>query len=151
MILSSKPILILALLIAGTITASAQCIATPTDNCVSVHQSILDKASHAIDELTEARKVIAAFEKERGATDFERAAYKNALAIADNALEVFKKGVADRDTVITMQQKALELYSVLVEKLTAQINRPKSAWQKFIGVVEKIVVLAAGVTIGRGL
>lgn len=151
MILSKPPILVFILLIACAVSAKAQCVETPTDDCITVHQSILDRSAKAVTELVEARKVIANMLTERGLTDVERTAYKTALDVSNTALDVFKKGVVDRDTVIAMQQKALELYSTLVEKLQSQINKPKSAWQKFIGAVEKIVVFAAGAALGRGL
>lgn len=88
---------------------------------------------------------------ERAATDAERAAYKNLAVVSDMAIAILQKGIADRDTVIALQTKTLELYSTLVEKLTAQLNKPRSAWQKFIQTVEKVVLLAAGVALGRGL
>lgn len=129
----------------------AQCVATATDPCVEVHQSILDRTAKAIDELASARKVIDAFQNERTATDAERQAYKNLVTVTDSAITVLQKGIADRDTVITLQQKAIEALTALNEKLFQQLNKPKSGWNKFIGVVEKLVVLLAGVAIGGGL
>jgi hypothetical protein len=140
--------LLIALFLTCAYGTSAQCVDTPTDPCTSVHQSILDRAAKAIAELTEARKVIDAFKAERQATDAERFAYKNLVTVTDTAIAVLQKGIADRDRVIELQQKALDLYSVLVEKLAKEINKPKSAFSKFIGAVEKIVILLAGVALG---
>lgn len=143
-----KRLFFITLFLVSAYGASAQCIPTPTDPCTSVHQSILDRAAHAIDELTEARKVIAAFQNERTATDAERAAYKNLATVTETAIAILQKGIADRDTVIALQQKAMEALSQVVEKLEKQISRPKSGWAKFAGVMEKVVVLLAGVAIG---
>ncbi len=143
--------LLIAIFLFGAHSINAQCVATADDNCVSVHQSILDRAAKAVNELTEARKAIAAFQNERTATEAERAAYKNLSVVTDMAMGVLQKGIADRDTVIALQQKTLELYSQLVDKLTSQLNKPRSAWQKFVQTVEKVVLLAAGVALGRGL
>lgn len=137
--------------LAFTVAVNAQCVATTTDPCTTVHQSILDRAAKAIDELTEARKAIAAFQHERTATDAERAAYKNLAVVADTAMAILQKGIGDRDTVIALQQKAMEAFATLTEKLTAQLNKPKSAWSKFIATVEKVMVLLAGVAIGGAL
>ena len=132
-----------------TVDIYAQCVATPTDNCVEVHQSILDRAAKAIDELAAAQKAIAAFQNERQATEAERVAYKNLAVIADMAMAVLQKGIADRDKVIELQQKALDLYSTLVEKLTAKIDAPKSGWQKFVQTLKEIAYIALGIGLGR--
>lgn len=150
MILSRKPILMLALLFASAIGINAQCVATTTDPCIAVHQSILDRASKLADTLKAAEDALAKQANALGATDVERKAWLSFKETADWTIGVLQKGIADRETLITLQQKALELYSTLVEKLTAQLNKPRSAWQKFIGAVEKIIVFAAGAAIGRG-
>lgn len=33
----------------------------------------------------------------------------------------------------------------------AQVNKPKSGWQKFLQVLKEIALVAAGITLGRGL
>lgn len=131
--------------------ANAQCVATPTDNCVSVHQSILDRAAKALDTLKAAEATIAAFQNERGATDAERKAWVSFKEITESAIAIFQKGIADRDTVITLQQKALDLYATLVEKLTKEINKPKSAWSKFVQIIKEVALVTLGLTIGGKL
>ncbi len=53
------------------------------------------------------------------------------------------------EAIEALYVRTIELYSGLVDKLTAQINKPKSAWSKFIGAVEKVIFIAAGVAFGR--
>lgn len=131
---------------------NAQCVDSPTEGrCVAVHQSILDRAAKAVNELTEARKVIAAFEKVNVLTEAERAAYKNLAVVSDSAIAILQKGLLDRDRVIELQQKALELYADLVAKLTAKIDAPRSAWSRFLSVVKTIATIVVGVSIGKGL
>ena len=92
-----------------------------------------------------------AFMKERVATDAERKAWAAFKEISDAAIATFQKGVADRDRVIELQAKAMTLYSDLVEKLVKEINKPKSAWSKFLGAVKAIITFAAGAAIGGRL
>lgn len=139
------------LLCVCAVNISAQCVETQNDPCVAVHQSILDRAAKTIDELTEARKVIVAFQHERTATDAERAAYKNLVTVSDLAMGILQKGITDRDKVIELQQKAMEAMSQLTEKLMNQLNKPKSAWSKFLSAVKTVVTLSAGVLLGRGI
>jgi hypothetical protein len=141
--------LALFLLALGVSTTSAQCVETPTDPCVSIHQSLLDRAARAVDELQEARKVIAAFSNERVATEAERSAYRNLAATAEATIAIFQKGVADRDTVIALQQKALEAMATLTEKILQQAGKSKSGWQKFLDAIKTVVTLAAGIALGR--
>lgn len=142
--------LIFTILLFGCVHAvNAQCVATPTDPCVDVHQSLLDRASKVVDELAAAQKAILAFQNERGATDAERAAYKNLAVISDMAMGILQKGIADRDTVIALQQKALDLYSTLVDKLSAKIDAPVSSWHKFLNIVKEVALIALGVSAAR--
>lgn len=130
--------------------ANAQCIETPTDPCVPVKQSILDRTSKALDELQAARVLIAKYAAQAPLDATEREAYKRLSASWSEAFDARGKVIADMQTISDLKDKVIAMYGVLVEKLTAQLSKPKSAWQKFIGVVEKVVVLLAGVAVGRG-
>lgn len=143
-----KRLCLISIFLFAAIGAKAQCVATPADPCVSVPQSILDRSAKAVDELLAARGVIAAFANERAATDAERAAYKNLAAVTDIAIAVLQKGLADRDTVITLQSKTLELYASLVEKMQSALDKPKTGWNKFTQTLKEIALLAAGVLLG---
>jgi len=118
---------------------------------VQINQSILDRTSKALTELTAARDTIQKFTNERAANDALNAASLQVIKAANEVIAYKDKIIADQDKLNTMYEKVIQLQSALIEKLTAQINAPKSAWQKFIQTVERIAVLTLGITIGRGL
>lgn len=144
-------LLIVALLLLGSGWANAQCVPGPSDPCVSVNQSILDRTSKGLTELAALRDAVAKYAAERTATDAERAAAKSVIEAGNNAISMLQKGIADRDTIIALQQKTMELYAQLVEKLQAQINKPKSGWQKFAATLEKVALVLAGAALRGGL
>jgi len=126
------------------ICAFSQCVEAPSDPCVSVKQSTLDRMAKALNELEAARVAIAAFEKVGNATDVERAAYKNLSGIYESAITIFQKGVADRDKVIELQQKALEAMATLNDKLLQQLDKKPSAWKKFLSALKAVAYVLAG-------
>lgn len=130
----------------------AQCINdNPSDPCVSVHTSTLDKAKHIVDRLKAAEAVIVAFEKERVMTDNERKAWLGFKDAAEQTVAMLQKGIADRSRVIELQQKVIETLGQLVEKLEKQVNKKQSAWQKLLTLVKNVFLITTGVTLGRGL
>lgn len=134
-----------------TFTTKAQTVCEVPAGFVCITQTAADKIAHDLDELKAARDTIAAFKNERLMTDAERSAYKTLTDALNAAFDARGKVVADQAQIIGIQAKALDLYATLVEKLAAQINKPKSAWAKFVGALEKVVVLLAGVAIGGAL
>lgn len=140
----------IAIFLGCVISIDAQCVSTPTDACIPVHQSVLDRAAKAIDELGQAQLAIKALQNVQTATDAERAAYKNLATVSDMAMTILQRGITDRDKVIEMQEKAMQALADLADKLTTKLNAPKSAWKKFAETVQKVVVFAAGVALGRG-
>lgn len=129
------------------IGAKAQTCTVPT-GFVCITQNAADRIAHDLDELKAARDAIAAFKNERLMTDAERVAYKTLTDALNAAFDARGRVVADQANIIEIQAKALTLYSVLVDKLTSQINRPQSAWSKFVHTLEKIAILTAGIYIG---
>lgn len=134
-----------------TLGAKAQCVATADDPCIPTHQSTLNRVAKALDESKAKDDLIAAYKALGTLTDAERAAFQNALKATQDAFDARGKVIADMDHINALQQKVIEMYSVLVEKLTAKLNAPRSAWQKFLAVMEKVLYIAAGVSLGRGL
>lgn len=145
-----KKCLLITFLFFAVAGVKAQCIGSAADPCVEVHQSVLDRAAHALDDYKALQDVVEKQAKALAATDVERAAVKQYMATVDATFAVLQKGIADRDTVIALQDKAMQAFATLVEKLTAQLNKPKSAWQKFVTTLKDIALIATGVTIGRG-
>jgi hypothetical protein len=140
------------LLLMCVISAHAQTVCPPMPaGTVCILQSDSDRIAKDLAELKAARPLIAAYANERGATDIERAAYKNALSVAETAIGILQKGIADRDALVALQEKAMQSLMALNDQLLKQINKPRSAWQKLLATMKEILTLAAGVAIGHGL
>lgn len=135
----------------GAVFTQAQCVDIPEDRCISVRQSTLDRAAQAVSELVEARKVIESFKNERAATEAERLAWNNFKVITESAIAVFQKGVADRDKVIELQQKAIEAMAQLNDKLLQQIGKKPSAWKKFVNALKAVSYILAGAALRGNL
>lgn len=129
-----------------TLSLKAQCVVPSGFVCLP--QADVDKISKDLAELKQSRIVIADFKSERGASDVLVNAYKAFATSSNDLVAALQKQVTDQITINQLQQKLLETAYALVDKLTQQINKPKSGFQKFIQTVEKIVYLAAGVLIG---
>lgn len=134
-----------------TVNISAQCVDAPDDPCVPVHQSTLDKAKQIVDRLKAAEAVIVAFEKERTFTDAERKAWLGFKDAAEQTVAMLQKGIVDREKVITLQQTVIDKLMVLNDKLLAQLDKKPSFFKQLVSVLKTVVILAAGVTFGRGL
>ena len=141
-------LLIAALYVLFAISAAAQCTTQPGYVCIT--QDAANDMAAKLDELKASRDVIAKFQAERTATDAERQAATVLLKAANDALDTLSKGIADREKLIDLQQKTLTLYADLVQKLTDKLNKPKSAFSKFMTALKEIALLAAGIALGRG-
>lgn len=122
----------------------------PADT-VCLPQQTANKLLDTVNQLVEAKTLINKLLTERGASDA-------VIASANRVIEDYKQLDAINGMIVTKQklvidlyEKTLVMYSALVEKLETQLNKPKSGWQKFVGVLEKVVVLLAGAALGRGL
>lgn len=132
-----------------TLTANAQDVC-PADT-VCLPQATANKLLDTVNQLVEAKTLINKLLTERGASDA-------VIASANRVIEDYKQLDAINGMIVTKQklvidlyEKTLVMYSALVEKLETQLNKPKSGWRKFVGVLEKVVVLLAGAALGRGL
>jgi len=132
-----------------TLSAKAQDVC-PADT-VCLPQQTANKLLATVNELVEARTLIAKLLSERNASDA-------VIASANRVIEDYKQLDAINGSmilkykdVIGLYEKTLAMYAAIVEKLETQLNKPKSGWQKFVGILEKVVVLLAGAALGRGL
>lgn len=138
------------ILVAGVYGAVAQSSSCP-QGMVCYSQDQNNQIFQKLTELANARDVIAKMLSERNASDA-------AIASANKLIEVYKQMdvingqiVAKQSQVIALYEQTIKLYANLVEKLQTQLNKPKSAWQKFLSTVRDIALLAVGLTIGKGL
>jgi hypothetical protein len=140
-------VLTLLVYFAFTISAHAQTVCPQGEVCYTPTQNadILQK----LNELINARDVIAKF-------TVERAASSSTIDAANKIIDAYKQMdvingqiIAKQKDVMALYENTLKLQAELIDKLMLKINAPKSAWQKFISAVRDIAILAAGLSIGR--
>lgn len=144
-----KKLILFTIFLLAPLTVAAQCVDKPNDLCVPVNQSVIDRAVKAAGELISAREVIAAFQSERTATAAEREAAGRLIERLNAVIAVQDRLNLEYNAVITLYKQVIEMYSGLVEKMTKQINAPKTAWQKFVNALKVIANVALGIVIGR--
>lgn len=144
-----KLLLGLLLTIAGLYSVHGQCSVPAGFVCITQTQA--DRIAKDLDELKAARDAIAKLTSTIALSDSERVLAQKALSAANDVIAAKDKVALDYQQIISIQAKALELYSALVEKMTAQLNKPASAWSKFARTVEKIAFIALGIAFGRNL
>jgi hypothetical protein len=132
-----------------TLSANAQCVSDATHQCVP--NETLNRMNKALDELAASRDLIIKLTAAQATSDAKAAAAQEVISKANEILALDTKIIGSYDKVISLYQDTIKLYADLVEKLTAQLNKPKSAWQKFLTALKEVALLAAGVAIGHGL
>lgn len=145
----TKLISIAFLLLVVTYSAASQ--TTCPSGQVCLDQATANRLFNTVEQLIEAKDVINKMLAERGASDA-------AIASANKVIEGYKQLdlingqiIAKQRDVIALYEQTLKLYADLVQRLETQLNKPKSAWSKFLSALKTVVTLAAGVALGRGL
>jgi len=130
------------------------CVSSPAqDVCpadtVCLPQQTANKLLASVNELIEARGLIQKLLTERTASDA-------VIASAQRVIEDYKQldainvmQVSKYKDMMVLYERVITLYSAVIEKLEAQINKPQSGWQKFVRIVEKVVMVLAGVGLAR--
>lgn len=144
-----KKLILFLIIILAPLGVAGQCVDTPDDPCVAIKQSELNKATAAIKELVAARDVIAKFTAERAFTDAERKAAQVLIQSYDSLLATKDKMILEYERIQGFYKQVVDFQQQIITNLERQLNRPTTAWQKFIKTVGRIVVFAAGVYIGR--
>jgi hypothetical protein len=116
---------------------------------VCLPQETANKALTAITALVEAKDAIAKLMAAQGASDA-------AIASAMRVIEDYKQldiingmMIVKYKQMVELYEKTITLYAGLVEKLTKEINKPKTGWAKFLDIIKTVATLAAGVALGR--
>jgi hypothetical protein len=146
-IFSKPPILGCLLLLVLASASYSQCVG----DSVCVKQSTIDRAAQVATELIEARDVIKKFESERIVTAAEKRA-ATALIDSLNALVATGHRIQEEQgKVIALYKQVVEMQQSIIEKLEKMLNKPKSAWAKFLDALKTVAAIAFGVGLGRGL
>lgn len=129
--------------------ALAVCGQDPPKVCIS--QDAANKCVSAAAELTEARLVIAEFQKERALSIAERE--KAAVVIAGlNELVVVKdRIIAGYEQMNALLRQAVEWQQEIIKQQAERLLKPKSAFSKLLDAIKTVVYFLAGAAIGRGL
>ena len=144
-----KQLFLFALLLLSPVALCAQCVSKPDDPCVSVNQSILDRAAKGLDELKAARDVIKQFEAERSLNATQQKAADTLIASLNSLVALHVNIEADYAKVLDAYKGVLEAQAKLIDKLTTALNKPQSKFGKFMAAVEKIALIALGISLGR--
>ncbi len=140
-----KWILILVVLL-GASNITAQTIDEPK---VCINQSAANSCASAVAQLIEARKAISEFTAERATSLAERQAAAKVIE-GLNALNIVKDRVtASYEQINTLYRQAIDLQQTIILNLERQLNKPRSAFDKFISTLKTLAVLLAGVSLGR--
>jgi len=142
-----RKLILFAIFLLAPLTVLGQC----DTGSVCVKQTTIDAATRVATELVEAREVIARFQAERTATDAERASAGRVIERLNSVIALQDRMTAEYKTVMDMYKSVVQMQSELIDRLTKQLNAPKSAWQKLVATLKTLAAIATGITLGRGL
>lgn len=118
---------------------------------VCIDQSTANRLFDVANQLVEAKDVIAKMLAERGASDAALASAQQVIKGWSELDAINNTIIGKQRDVIALYEKTLTMYAGLVDQLEKRINKPQSAWSKFLSALKTVITLAAGITLGRGL
>lgn len=132
---------------------------TPDRNTpVTVTQGYIDDSTKAFALVVELRDALQKEQMAGGASQVTKAALQaqitalnDVIAIKDRKDAVYQSLLDLRDQAFAVYEKVIKIQADMIEKLYAQLNKPASAWHKFVRAVERIAMIALGISLGRGL
>jgi len=138
-----------AILLFAPLVAYSQCTAPEGYQCVP--NDTVSRMSKALTELAAQRDLVQKFTNERAANDALNAASLQVIKAANDVIAFKDNVIASQERLAVAYEKIIQLQAVLIDKLTAKMSQPTSAWSKFVQTVEKIALITLGITVGRGL
>lgn len=126
-------------------------VVTANAQKVEVDESFITDANKAFDLVIAQRKLIEDFQRERAKTDSERIAAQTLIDSFDALIKVKDQISSEKDKIIALYEKVIQLQTQLIDKLQAQLLKPKSPFEKFLKGIKETLILVAGVALGRGL
>jgi hypothetical protein len=125
-------------------------VPSPTPRTVVVSQEFLDDATRAFTEVVALRDALAKLQAvtplsaaERATVDATLKAMNQLIAVKDQIPLAY----AELDGV---RLQTIAAQGLIIDRLIKQLNKPRSAFQKFLAAAEKVLYLVAGVALGRG-
>ena len=75
----------------------------------------------------------------------------NSLIVIFERKDVIYQSLLDlRDQAFAVYEKVIKIQSEMIDRLTKQLNRGKSGFDKFLGVLKTVAVLLSGYALGHG-
>jgi hypothetical protein len=118
---------------------------------VCVDQATANKLFDAVNQLISAKDVINKMLQERNSSDATIAAANKVIDAMNQREEINGQIILKLKDLNAVYEKVIALQQTIIEKLTTQLNKPKSAFSKFMTALKEIGYLAAGVLIGSHL
>ena len=118
---------------------------------VCVPQSTIDRCARAADELAAARIAIDKLTAEREVSAVAIKSAQTAIDSLQRAIQVGKDIQAVQEQVIETLKGIIKLQGEIIERYEKILNKPKSAWQKFLATLKTLASIAMGIGIGRAL
>lgn len=118
---------------------------------VCVPQTRFNEMIDRLNELVEARTTIAALLKERGASDATIASAVKTIEGWKNLDEINNIIILKQKDVIGLYETTLKMYAGLVEQMQKRLDKPRSAWSRFVSILKNAAILLAGIQLGRGI
>jgi hypothetical protein len=123
---------------------------SPTPRTVVVSQEFVDDATKAFTEVVALRDALAKVVRVNGLSTAERAAMDDLVASLDKVISIRGKMNDAYAMLDDVRLKTIQAQGLIIDRLMTQLNKPRSAFQKFLAAAEKVLYLAAGVALGRG-
>ncbi len=118
---------------------------------VVVSRAYYDSSVKAFKEVVALRDAIAKLQAQGSKGDVDRQALESLNAALNELISIKDQTIEAKDKLIQVYQQMYDIVTKMNEKLLAQLNKPKSMFDKIMTVLKDIALIAAGVTIGRGL
>lgn len=129
--------------------------AAAQDSCpigkVCLDQTTANRLYDVATQLVEAKDVINKMLTERQASDAAIASALKTIEGWQGLDAINNQIILKQKDVIALYENTLRTYAGLVDSLEKRLNKPKSAWSRFVDILKNAAILLAGVSLGRGI
>jgi hypothetical protein len=143
-----KIILTIVFILIASVAIKAQC--TTQAGFVCIPQETANRYYKLADEYIALKDAYNKLLVERGASDAVVISYGRLVEDYKQAISIRDSIDAQKNALLALYEKTIQMYAGLVEKLETKLNAPKSAWSKFLSALKTVAILAAGIALGRG-
>ena len=124
---------------------------------VNVSQEFLDNATKCFSEVVALRDEVVKLKALAGADTVVKSALQaqidalnGLIAIKDRKEQVYESMLALDKLAFATYDNIVKVLTDMNAKLVALSNKPRSGFQKFMSVMRDVLLIAAGITFGRG-